>query len=520
MLFYPVFFQMIRYLCANFKRMTAINNRHLNGALFLLIIITLAFTSCRKDEELGTSPAYQLSFSTDTVLFDTVFTTIGSTTRILKVYNRNDKRVNISSIRLVGGANSQYQVNVDGAQGVSFSNVEIDANDSLFVFVKVTIDPTNENSPLVVGDILEFVTNGNEQKVELVAWGQDAYFHVGDQYIQGLSYPFSYLAKENVDTLWTNDKPHVIYGWGVVDSAARLTIGPGVNIYFHQNSGLWVYRGGNIIVNGEKDNPITFQGDRLEMEYRDIPGQWDRIWINEGSEDNIINYAVIRNGFIGIQAETLEPDVTLNNTLKITNTVIENMSRWGLFTIASNVTSTNSVFANCAESTLFLSVGGNYDFRHCTFANYWTQSVRQDPSFTVSNNLTVFNAAGEPITLLGNLNARFGNCIVYGFLEEEILLSDDESVDFNYFFDHCLLKTTTDASDPNFYMNCVINEDPNFVDYSENNYRLDTLSAAIDIGSLSVINESEIDLTFDLDSIPRVNIGAGPDAGAYEFIPE
>ena len=498
--------------------MILISKKNILNAFLFVFIAALIFLGCRKDDDFALGSSYSLNFSTDTVLFDTVFTTVGTTTQVLKVFNRNDKKINISTIRLMGGQNSQYQINVDGVSGYTFSNVEIDKDDSLYIFIKVTVDPTSVNSPLVVTDSVVFETNGNIQDVDLVAWGQDAHFFVGRKRIEGLSYPYVLLAEENETVLWEDDKPYVIYGWGVVDSAAQLIIGPGVSVHFHQNSGLWVYRGGNIQVNGEKDSLVTFQGDRLEMEFRDLAGQWDRIWINEGSVNNEFNYAVIKNGFIGIQAEILESDENLSNFLILKNTQILNMSRWGLFTIAYNIKSVNSVFANCAENTLFLSVGGNYDFRQCTFANYWSQSIRQEPSFTVSNNLIVLNANGDPVTLLGNLNAYFGNCIVYGRLDEEMLFSNDQSVEFNLKFDHCLLKTLESFSNEEVYMNCFKSDDLEFVDYDVNNYRLDTLSPASDLGSLEIINSSQIDITLDLDENSRI-VDLGPDLGAYEFVP-
>lgn len=271
-------------------------------------------------------------------------------------------------------------------------------------------------------------------------------------------------------------------------------------------------------MNGEKDSLVTFQGDKLGYEFRDTPGQWDRIWINEGSVNNEFNYAVIKNGYIGIQAETLaDPG---NNALILNNTRIENMTLWGLFTVAYTVFSTNSVFANCAERTLFISVGGYYDFRHCTFANYWDYTVRQEPSFVLSNNLIVFDANGNQTTLIGNLDsAYFGNCLIYGNNSEEILYSENDQVIFNYQFDNCILKTEKEISDPQYYLNCQKNEDPLFVDYSVNNYRIDTLSPAIDIGSLDVIESSQINIDFDLDGNNRKS-DDGPDLGAYEFIPQ
>ncbi len=283
--------------------------RRIPAGFFIIALLLLSIaliTSCKKDEIIGTDNSYRLEFSEDTIVFDTVFTTIGSTTRVLKVYNRNKERIKISSINLAEGTQSQYQINVDGMSGTQFENIEIGDGDSIFIFVKVTVDPTSQNSPLIISDSLVFETNGNIQDVDLAAWGQDAHFFVGNKRIEGLSYPYIIVANEGETVNWEDDKPYVIYGWAVVDSTAILNIGPGCNIHFHQNSGLWVYRGGSIRVNGILDSVVTFQGDRLEMEYRNLPGQWDRIWINESSVNSEFNYAVIKNGFIGLQAETTE----------------------------------------------------------------------------------------------------------------------------------------------------------------------------------------------------------------------
>jgi len=486
------------------------------GLMFIFIAFFLLI-SCRKDDDFGTSPTLKLSFSNDTIIFDTVFTTIGSTTRYLKVYNRNNERVNISNIRLAGGSNSKFQINIDGTPSVSVNNVELDKGDSLFIFVKVTIDPTLQNSPLIVKDSIIFETNGNIQDVDLVAWGQDAHFFVGNKKLPGLSYPYVIVAGEGESVEWTDDKPYVIYGWAVIDSTGILNIGPGCNIHFHQNSGLWVYRGGTIRVNGLIDSVVTFQGDRLEVQYRDLPGQWDRIWINEGSNDHEFNYAVIKNGFIGLQAEITGED--MGNRLILNNTIIKNMSRWGLFTVAYRVAATNSIFANCAENTAFFSVGGVYDFRHCTFANYWNKSVRLDPSFTLSNHLIVQDAGGNLVTLLGNMNAYFGNCLIYGNLNEEFLTAKVDGAEFNYLFDHCILKTQSDITIAENFLNSQKNKDPKFRNTGLNDYRLDTLSPAIDIGSLEIINSSEINIMFDLNGNPRT-ADTGPDLGAFEFVSE
>ena len=206
----------------------------------MLGILFLGFgSSCRKDE-LTENPSDKLSFSTDSVYFDTVFTTLSSVTKRFRVYNPNNKRIKISSIRLASGSSSLFRINVDGVPGTSITDVEIDAGDSIFVFAEVTIDPNNELNPFVVSDSILFETNGNEQKVLLVAYGRNADFYRPDQFLGNGFPPFSILP--NANTVWTNERPKVIIGYLVVDSAQTLTIEAGTQVYLYNNSGLWVYK--------------------------------------------------------------------------------------------------------------------------------------------------------------------------------------------------------------------------------------------------------------------------------------
>jgi len=240
-------------------------------AVFILLIVISA-TSCRKEETISSDPNYKLQFSTDSVMFDTVFTTMGSVTKRLMVYNPNPNALIISRVSLAGGSNSPYTVNIDGASGSVVRNIEIAGKDSMYVFVRVTIDPLNENMPLVVKDSVIFETNGNYQDIDLLAWGQDAHFILPKPEDQIEGFPqLSYIAHEGEDIHWTNDKPYVVVGYGVVDSAASLTIDAGCRIHFYNGAGLWIYRYANIQVNGTLEEPVTFQGVRLEQEYAQVP---------------------------------------------------------------------------------------------------------------------------------------------------------------------------------------------------------------------------------------------------------
>lgn len=476
---------------------------------YCFILFSVLFFACKKEDDITNDSSVRLIFSEDTILFDTVFTSIGSVTEYLLVYNNEGSAVNISSIRLAKGNSSSYRLNVDGSPGKSFSNVVIGPNDSLWIFIEVTIDPNNQSTPFLLIDSILFETNGNLQDVDLVAFGQNAHFFIPNNSIGGLQYSLI-----PCNTVWDSILPYVIYGYAVVDSGCQLIINEGVKVYFYQNSGLWVYANGNLQVNGTLDHPVIFQGTRLEQAYADIPGQWDRIWINEGSTspDNIINYAVIKNGFIGIQTEDLPPVIGENQRkLVLSNTIIKNMSGWGLFSRFYRVDGYNNVIANCQNSSVWLSYGGEYDFNQCTFANYWNQGQRSYPCVYINNYAT--DATGNiPIDLT---KAEFKNCIVYGSIDNELVLDFITGAQSNHKFSWTLLKVdgNTPTTDVSHFESIYANSNPSFVSINENNYELDSSSFAINKGNMSFILPGLTDK--DLKGKFR-NVLPAPDLGAYE----
>jgi len=478
--------------------------------LFFAFLLLSAFYSCRKDDLL-TETSGALNFSTDSVSFDTVFTTIGSTTKQLKVYNPSNKKIIISSITLAGGSASNYRINIDGVPATQLKNIELGAKDSIYIFVKVTVNPNNTNTPFVISDSLMFFTNNHLQQVKLVSWGQNAYYHTPKYFPVNLS-PYSVISSNET---WTNDKPHLVYGWVVVDSSFTLTIQEGTKIYFHNNSGLWVYTAASLKVTGTKDKPVVFQGDRLEAWYKNLPGQWGRlmnngnlysmgIWLSAGSINNDINYAIIRNGDTGIKVDTVGN--SSNPTLKLRNTIIENMSTAGIYAQGSFVEAENVVISNTGVHSVILSIGGSYDFKHCTLGNYWDYSTRQTSSVVLNNYYKDIN---NNIQIRDLTKADFGNCIIYGNIDEELFLDKNSSGAFNYKFTNCLLKTTHDITNTTFFPGCIKNADPLFQDMANDDYSLQINSPAIDTGNLSIANE----VPYDIRGSDRRN---KPDLGAYE----
>ncbi|MFM7681763.1 MAG: hypothetical protein ACKO7P_03345, partial [Bacteroidota bacterium] len=205
----------------------------------LVLFFALSLGSCKKN---GLLSKKNLEFSIDTLVFDTVFTTIGSTTQQFKIYNRENKTVKIEEIELMGGENSPFRMNVDGLMGNKLTNIEVLAKDSLFAFVEVTLNVNGEILPMIVEDSIRFRTNGIDQYIKLAVWGQDAYFHY----------------KDLNEGTWPNDKPHVIYGYAAIDSAKTLTIQAGTQIHLHKNALLYVYKS-TLNIQGTLGNEVVLQ---------------------------------------------------------------------------------------------------------------------------------------------------------------------------------------------------------------------------------------------------------------------
>ena len=461
----------------------------------LLSICTLAFLACER-EFLYRGGQEGLSFSSDTIMFDTIFTSIGSTTKNFRVYNPYDEDMSIESIELAGGDNSDFRLNINGSSDFTAEEVRVRANDSLYIFVEVTIDPAGSNKPFVVTDSIYFRTKNRIQTVQLIAYGQDV-----------ILMRKKWLKSQTL----TNEKPYLIYDYIVVDSAETVTIDPGAKLYFYKDASMLVL--GTLEVNGSAEEPVLFAGHRQEEWYNDKPGQWGYIHLLPGSGESKFNHCLIKNGMMGIMADS----VGLNDTpINIHNTKIEHISTFGLLAQTSKLNVSNCVFGDCGNSSAALTVGGDYEFTHCTFANYFDWTYRNNPAVFLNNYYIDKNDKEQIVPLK---QANFYNCIIYGNNISEVgfdlKYNNDEvpEADANYQFNNAIIKLSEDfdISDPKKFIDILKNEDPSFIDINEFNYQLDTLSSAKDIG------------TFDFaEPVPLDILGTnrlqddGPDLGAYE----
>ena len=484
----------------------------------LCALTLLVFSSCRKDFSAELSSG-NLTFSKDTVYLDTVFTNIGSSTYNLKVYNKSNKNISIPSISLGKGESSFYRLNVDGIPGKIFENIEILAKDSLFIFIETTIDYGQVSNPIYT-DVIVFDSGNNLQEVKLVTLVKDAHFLFPSKDSNGFIESISVGKTTDGEDLkvngfylednstFTNEKPYVIYGYCAVPSGKTLTVEAGTKIHFHADSGLIVSKNATLTINGELNNKVMIEGDRLEPQFSEISGQWGAIWLRAGSKNNSIKNTIIKNASAGIIADSIGNNST--PTLIIKNSQIYNSSNFGILGRETNIYGENLVINNSGQSSLACTIGGTYNFVHSTFANYWNSSFRQYPSVLI-NNFFTYNKNNTQVVEKRNLHAaNFTNCIIDGNSNIELVIEKAEGTVFNYSFKNNLISAK-DFNDPIHYIDNIFNGNPHFKSPENNELNIGQNSEVIKKGS----EAGRILVPYDILGVAR-SIPA--DIGAYQHI--
>ena len=461
--------------------------------LFLASIsILILFYSCKKDSFI-TSEDAQVSFSADEIKFDTVFTTAGSITQFFKIKNENDQKLRLSSIKLMGGSTSFFKINVDGFAGPEVSNIEINANDSVYVFVSVSINQSTSNIPFIIRDSIQVSYNGTSGQINLEAWGQNAHFFRDK--------------KITSDEIWNNDLPYVILGSLTIDANKKLTINKGCRVYVHADAPILV--DGTLEINGEKDtvDRVQFRGDRLDEPYNDFPAGWPGIFFRSTSKDNVFNYAVIKNAYQALAV--LDPSINANPKLILNECIVDNAYDAGIIAINSSIRARNCLVSNCGKNVI-LARGGDYQFTHCTVASISNNYIlHREPVLFVSNYVLVNNTPdAKPLTAL------FRNCIFWGengTVDDEVQTYKNNSASYNVIFDQVLWKVVNQPIGT-ITPPAPINNIPPLFDSINTSKRFYSFRLKDDSPAKNKATDAGV--TIDLDGKPRP-VGL-PDLGCYE----
>lgn len=414
--------------------------------VIVLSVMPMILLSCEQESFVRDGGEVQLAFSIDTVAFDTVFTTMGTATQKVTVYNRSDDNLILSSVTLEKGRTSRFRLNVDGDTSMVAHDVEIEAGDSIFVFVQANINPNDEQSPFLVEDAVSF---SNGQRLPLTAWGRNAVYHIT---------PRDSVWLRIGNETWTDSLPHVVVGNVLVSEDCTLRLTAGAEVHFATNAMLIVDSAARLLVQGTVERPVLLTSLRHDGWYRFLPGQWQTVWFYNYSTGNMIDHAVIENATGGLRCYP-------GAQLTVSNSILRNISDCAIIGQGATVTGNNLLVYDCLAGFTAL-MGGSYDFRRCTFANYWSYNARKIETIVLSNQmLTSAGVVGGALT-----KADFVDCIIWGTRSPEVLLSEDERWPFNYRFVHSIVRGGE------------WDEDPLFTDPREDDYTLQEGSPAEGIG--------------------------------------
>lgn len=466
-------------------------------AILIASVIGLLTTACIEDG-VSSSASDQPEFSTDTLRMGSLFTEEGSQTRVLKVYNRHNKIISISSIAFKEGSSGCFRLNVDGQSGKQFSGVEIRPSDSIFVLVDVILPANQQAAPVDVKEHLQFVTNGVTQQVVLTATGQDVE-RIRDYTVEQ-------------DETWSGEMPRQIFGTLTVAEGATLTLEAGSHLYFHDKSMLQV--DGTLRSLGTAEAPVMLEGDRRGqvingVGFEVMSRQWEGVTFGPTSTANVLTYTTVRNTRYGVEiADT--PAEASYPALRLINCTLRNSAGTVLCARHSSVYATGCEFAEAGEGAVVLT-GGRHIMNHCTFSNYYLFSAITGPLLRL-NHTDDSNADSENAEL-PYAAVTVMNSIFYGS-SADMFPGDLSATDVH--IARCLIRST--GSDDMNFTDCLWGEDPRFLTRRDDyvfDYRPDAGSPVIGAA------DATLDRQWELQTVsPRDNNGVErpqpASIGAYE----
>lgn len=458
-------------------------------SLVASLVLSAVTVSCISDD-FTDSPSDLLTFSSDTLRFDTVFTDLGTPTARLKVFNRASKAVSISSIRMRND-DGVFSMNVDGVSGKTFENVEIRAKDSIFIFVECLVPSNDDPRPFRMEGLLDFVTNGVTQTVTLEAYGQNV------RRLRGVTL--------DSDAVFTSEMPYVVFDTLRVAEGATLTLQPGTRLLFHDKGMLQV--DGRLLALGETGKMVSLRGDRLDdvlpdTGYEILAGQWQGVRFGPASFGNRMEFVEMQSTVHGVVVDSC--GVYDREKLTLVNSWLHNSQGNVLRSEHARVDAYGCCFSDAGEAVVWLR-GGEHDFVQCTLANYYLFAISPESILTLSH-LSRKDSSGISLPLM---KASFENCIIYG-ITSPLTPGDLEETDV--YMRNVLIGES--GKDDDHFISCLWDEDPEFETVRDEyvfDYRLKTDSPAISAGDPGFVIPVCL---YDMDGVDRLEWG-NPALGAY-----
>lgn len=462
-----------------------------------------------KEDQLSHDPELRLRFSIDSVNFDTVFTTMGSSTRRVMVYNDNK---NALLIHNVNWSDQRFQLNLDGENNIThLHDIKIKGGDSLFLFVRVTVDPQDVNSPVLITDTILFQLEGATQRLPMQAYGQNV------EIIHSPHLRTEYMGNKHFNA----NKPYLIYDTLII--GGKMTIDPGATLYMHNTANIVCY--GDVDAQGTSISPIRIMGDRLDFLFNHVPyayasGSWGGLYFYHLKGDPMpvyqLDYVDILSGTVGIYA--MNEDKDNFPSLSLTNSRIHNHAAYGLICFNQDATLVNNEISNAAAYSIFMA-GGDYSLVHNTIAAFYGYPYTNLNIHTVARAnvaaVYIYNTEDEEIA---PTTLDMHNCIITGANAQNLVV-DSIDLGLTAHISHNYIKGDTlrlEGVDNNHYAqdgdSVFLNTYYLYKEYHYYDFHLREQSPAREIG------DSTIAVSYPSDREGHMRTVTHPDAGCYQFV--
>ncbi len=472
-----------------------------------IYIIGIALTLLMACDDFGswtTDSGARLTFGRDTVAFDTLVSTVSSSTQRLLVYNHNKDGLRINEVRLKHAGSSLFRVNVDGQflqDGVG-NEFEVLGDDSIFVHVEVTLPDANADTITHYTDSLCFqLESGVVQYVVLQAGGMDAWHWRGVKVIES-------------DTTLQSHRPVIVYDSLYVSPGATMTLAAGTQLYFHQKASMCVE--GTLLVNGTLDTPVVFRGDRTGnlfdyLPYDNTPQQWGGVYLRGSGHK--LTYLDLHSSTFGIVAEDTD--------LELANSVIHNTGGNALRAKNCRVKAYNTQISN-AYGDLFHMIGGDVEMVFCTLAQFYNYDAQRGWALCLRD----YELEYGDTMYYDIAQARFHNCVISGYGSDVISGSFIKEHKFaepvNYHFERCFLNTVYSEADSLRFIRNIYETPEDTMSYGRQFLLFDTYARLYDFTPDTLAHFCDsADVhwaeTYPVDRLGRSRTADGlPDIGAYE----
>ncbi len=439
--------------------------------LALLLSLLTLLAACERD--FSAIPAQDdISFSADTISFDTIYAGNPTTTIRFTIRNNSDNDITISSISLQGTDNSHFAINIAGQPSHSVSNIHLAHSDSLFLFAYVhNPNPSNGNTLTTLTDHVIAQAGPNTWSTTLHA------------VILNVSRQSGTLAS---DTQWLSDTiPYLISDTLSVN--ANLTIGPSVTVLFQNNATLQVH--GSLVIAADPDHRASLMPMRQDGFYQDIPGQWNGI--------DILPAASASLSYVNIACPAHGISVDSSASLFANALYLRDISHTAISARHANISLRNTLITNSGGPSLALT-GGTTELTHVTIANYFSWDTRRTEALLITPADTLHSSL------------RVLNSIIIGSHSPEVV---PDSLAGNVLFSGSLIRADKNTLNSPHFQDCLTSSNAHFANRDDYNYHLSPSSDAI---GLALPQGTSIAPT-DFEGLSRISTDT-IQAGAFQTI--